>query len=63
VNTFIDHLQVLTTNKYNTIADFNTSILQIKPSQNTFSNLYLVTALKNDYSSAAFSLDISGNES
>jgi hypothetical protein len=47
-------LQVVTTNNYNTIADFHT-----KSSESTFASPYLVTALNNGYSSALFSLDIS----
>jgi hypothetical protein len=58
VNRFIDHLNVINTNKCNTIADFHT-----KSSQSTFTSLYLVTALNNGYSFAVFPLDFSGNES
>jgi hypothetical protein len=54
VNRFTDHLQVVTTNNYNIIADLHT-----KSSQSTFTSLYLVTALHNCDSSAVFSLDVS----
>jgi hypothetical protein len=54
VNRFIDHLQVITTNNYNTIADSHT-----KSPESAFTSLYLLTALNNDYSSAVFSLDVS----
>jgi hypothetical protein len=56
VNRFTDHLQVVTTNNYNTFADFH---ITTKFSQSTFTSLYLVTALHNGYSSAVFSLDVS----
>jgi hypothetical protein len=60
VNRFIDHFQVVTTNNYNTIADFHTTNHStLKSSQSTFTRLYLVTALHSGYSSAKFSLDIS----
>jgi hypothetical protein len=54
MNRFIDHLQVVTTNNYNTIADFHT-----KSSKSNFISLYVVTALHNGYSSAVFLLDVS----
>jgi hypothetical protein len=54
MNRFIDHLQVVATNTYNTIADFHN-----KPSQSTFTSFSVVTALHNVYSSAMFSLDVS----
>jgi hypothetical protein len=44
VNKFTDHLEVVTTNSYNSIADFHT-----KPSQSAFTSLYLVTALHNGF--------------
>jgi hypothetical protein len=54
VTGFIDHLQVITTSNYNTIADFHT-----KSSQSAFTGHYFVTALNNGYSSVVFSPDIS----
>jgi hypothetical protein len=54
VNGFIDHLQVVATNNYNTITDFH-----IKSSQSNFASLCSVTALHNGYSSAMSSLDVS----
>jgi hypothetical protein len=54
VNRYTDHLQVVTTNNYNTIACFHT-----KSFQSIFTSLYVVTALNNGYSSAVFSLDVS----
>jgi hypothetical protein len=60
VNRFIDHLQVVTTDKNYTIADFHTpnhSILM--SSQSIFTSLYVVSALHNGYPSAVFSLDVS----
>jgi hypothetical protein len=51
---FHDHLKVVTTNNYNTIADFHT-----KSSQSSFTSPCLVTHLNNGYSSAVFSLDVS----
>jgi hypothetical protein len=54
IKIFIDHLQIVTTNNYYTIADFHT-----KSSQSAFTSLYLVTALHNGYSSAMSSLDVS----
>jgi hypothetical protein len=51
---WIDHLQGVTANNYNSITDFHT-----KSSQSTFTSLYLVTALSNGYSSTMFSLDVS----
>jgi hypothetical protein len=56
VNRFIDHLQVVGTNNYNTIADFHAT------NHSTLSLLslrYLVTALNNGNSSAMSSLHIS----
>jgi hypothetical protein len=58
VNRFIDQLHVVTTNNYNIIADFDTknhSTLSLL----SLLSLVLVTALKNGYFSAVFSLDIS----
>jgi hypothetical protein len=59
VNRFIDHLQVVTTSNYNTIADFHTTNHSPLPSQSAFTSRYLITALNNGYSSAMFSLDAS----
>jgi hypothetical protein len=59
VNIFIDHLQVVTTNNYNTIADFNTTNHFTLSSQSTFTSFYLVAALRSGYSSAVFSLNVS----
>jgi hypothetical protein len=53
VNRFIDHLQVVTTNNYDTIADFHA-----KSSLSDFTSRYLVTTLNNGYSFAVFLLDI-----
>jgi hypothetical protein len=59
VNRFIVHLHVVTTNNYNTIADFHTtnystlSFLSL-----TFISLCVVTALHNGSSSAMSSLDV-----
>jgi hypothetical protein len=59
MDTFIDHLQVVTTNNYNTIADFhNRNHFTLSP-LSLLSFVYLVTALHNGYSSAVFLLDIS----
>jgi hypothetical protein len=54
MNRFIDHLQVVTTNNYNTISDFH-----LEFSQSSFTSLYLVTVLNNGYSSVVFLLDVS----
>jgi hypothetical protein len=54
VNRFIDYLQVVPTNKYNTIVDIHST-----SSQSAFTSLYLATALHNGYSSALFPLDVS----
>jgi hypothetical protein len=51
---WIDHIQVVTANNYNTVADFHT-----KCSQSAFTSIYLVTALNNGYSSAVFPLNVS----
>jgi hypothetical protein len=55
---FIDHLQVVTTNNYATVADFHT--LQITtahaisfPACSVFARLFLVTISNNGYSSAS----------
>jgi hypothetical protein len=66
VNIFIDHLQVVTTNNYNTIADFHTkssvsfhsSLLGNNSQQwlflcNSFTRRFLVTNLNNGDSSAS----------
>jgi hypothetical protein len=59
VNRFIDHLQVVTTNNYYAIDDFHTTDHStLKSSQFAFTGLYLVTPLRNGYSSATFSLDV-----
>jgi hypothetical protein len=56
----INHLHVVTTNNYNSIADFDTkNYSTLKSSQSTFTGLYMVTALYNGYSSAMFLLDVS----
>jgi hypothetical protein len=47
---FIDHLLVVTTNNFNTIADFHTT---------NHSTLSKAKALNNGYSSAMFLLDVS----
>jgi hypothetical protein len=59
MNRFIDHLQVVITNTYNTIADFRITNHSTLSFQSTFASPYFVTALNNDYSSAMFSLDVS----
>jgi hypothetical protein len=57
---FIDHLQVVTTNNYYTIADLHTTkSLNSKFSQFISNSFYLVTALRNGYSSAMSSLGVS----
>jgi hypothetical protein len=60
VNRFTDHLQAVTTNNYNTTADFHTKNRStLKSSQSASISLYLVTASHNGFSSAVFP----GNES
>jgi hypothetical protein len=59
VKGYIDHLQVVATSNYDTIADPHYKSLHTKFSQSTFTSLYLVTALNIGYSSAMFSLDVS----
>jgi hypothetical protein len=59
VNRFIDHLQAVTANNFNTIADFHTTNHSTLSSQSAFTGRYLVTALNNGYSSTMFSLDVS----
>jgi hypothetical protein len=60
VNSFIDYLPVVTTNNYNTIADFHTTNdSKLSFLRSTFTSLYVATALHNDYSSTVFP----GNES
>jgi hypothetical protein len=54
---FIDHLQVVTPNNYDTLANFHTTN-HSEFSQSLSTSLYLVTALHNDYSSAVPSLGI-----
>jgi hypothetical protein len=49
VNRFIDHLQVVTTDNYNTIANIHT-----KSSQSTLTSFYLATALSNGCSTRHF---------
>jgi hypothetical protein len=54
---FIDHIQVVTTNKYNTVAVFHTthhSTLEL-----SLLSLVFVTALSNDYTFTVFSLSVS----
>jgi hypothetical protein len=43
VNRFIDHLQVVATNNYNTIADFYTTNQSMLSSQSAFTSRCLVT--------------------
>jgi hypothetical protein len=57
VNRFIVHLQVVTTNNYNTIADFHTTIFPVSSQQwlflcNVFTRRFLVTNPNNEDSSA-----------
>jgi hypothetical protein len=59
VNRFIDHLEVVTTNNYNTIADFHTTNHSSLSILSIFTGLYLVTALNNGCSSVVLSLDVS----
>jgi hypothetical protein len=47
VNRFLDYLLVVTTNNYNTIADFHTTNHSTLSSQSAFTSRYLVTALNN----------------
>jgi hypothetical protein len=57
MNRFIDHSQVVTTNKYNTITDVHTtkhSTLEL-----SLLSLVFVTALNNGYSFTMFSLSVS----
>jgi hypothetical protein len=54
VNRFTDHLHVVTTNNYNSIADLHT-----KSSQSISTSFYLVTALYNDNSFTTSSLYVS----
>jgi hypothetical protein len=56
VNRFIEHLQMVTTNIYNTVSDFHTTNHPTLSSQAAFISLYLVTTLNNGYSSAVFTL-------
>jgi hypothetical protein len=59
VNRFIDHLQVVITNNYYTVADFHiTNHSALKSSESAFTSFYLVTAVNNGYSSSVFSLDV-----
>jgi hypothetical protein len=62
---FIDHLQVATTNNYNTIADFHTlqiSTAHAKSSQacTVFIRRFLVTSPSNDYSSSVLKPSLNG---
>jgi hypothetical protein len=55
---FIEHLQVVTTNNHNTIADFHTlrittSHAKSFPACSVFTRRFLVTASNNGYSSAS----------
>jgi hypothetical protein len=59
LNRFIDHLQVVTTNNYNTIADFHATNHSALFSMYVFPSRYLVTDLNSGYSSALFSLNVS----
>jgi hypothetical protein len=59
VNILIDHLQIVTTNNYNTIADFHITNYSTLSSQSAFTSRYLVKTLNDGYSSAVFSIDVS----
>jgi hypothetical protein len=60
VNIFIDYLEVVATNNYNTIADFHTTIHSTLSLLSLLSLVFnLVTAHINGYSSAVFLLDVS----
>jgi hypothetical protein len=59
VNKFIDHLQFITTNIYNTIADFHTTNHSTLSSQSAFTSRCLVTVLNDSYFFVLFSLDFS----
>jgi hypothetical protein len=50
---FIDHLQVVTTNIYNTIANFHTLQIRSTPACSVFTRRFLVTASNDGYSSAS----------
>jgi hypothetical protein len=54
VNRFTEHVQVITTNKYNTIADSHTTN---NSTLSLLNLLYVVTALHSGYSSAVSSLE------
>jgi hypothetical protein len=54
VNRFIDHLLVVTTSNYNSIADFHTTNHCTLSSQSAFTSHCLVTALNSGYSTAVF---------
>jgi hypothetical protein len=55
---FIDPVQVVTTNKYNTVADFHTTNHSTVNLLGLLS-LVFIAALNNGYSSAVFSLSVS----
>jgi hypothetical protein len=59
MNRFIDYLQVVTTNNYNTVAYFHTTNHFTLSSQSAFISRYLVISLNNGYSSTKFSLYVS----
>jgi hypothetical protein len=59
VNRFIDQSQVVNTNKYKSIADFQATNHSALFYQSIFSSLYLVTALNNGSSSAVSAVDVS----
>jgi hypothetical protein len=60
VNRFIDHSQVITTNYYNSTADFHSKSLHTKSSNSASTSHCWITGLNNGYSSAKFSLGIAG---
>jgi hypothetical protein len=53
VNSFIDHLQVIITNNYNTVADFHSTDHSMLSSQSAFTSHYLVMNLNIGDSSAS----------
>jgi hypothetical protein len=55
---FIDHVEVITTNKYNTVADFHTTD-HFTLNLLSLLSLVFIAALNNGYSSALFSLSVS----
>jgi hypothetical protein len=56
---FIDHSQVVTTNNYNTIADFHTTAHKIKSSISALASRYWATGINNGYCFTVFSLSVS----